>query len=137
MEAVWPLVGVIIGALLSPFATFWFARFRERSDRKRDAYLKFLKAIAAASNLTDERAQQSAAVLLREANLEVAVYGSPAVVQKVRETMKYENLKQTGAQAAFSNVLTAIRRDVGSKVFAEQLDAIGDIFFAQRPTEKE
>ena len=133
LTAILTLAGVIVGAVLSPWVAYKFARQREAYVCKREAYLTFMSAVAAISNAdqSDETNLRTAEVALRTANLAVCLHGSQSVVEKLSELMKYENLRQTGARVAFTNLVTTMRRDLAAKDFPDDAHTIGNIVFLE------
>lgn len=123
-------MGVIIGATLSPLTTFLFARARERSERKRDAYISFVRSIANVANKPDQSTNRTELLdALRRANLEMMIYGSPAVIAAVRELMKIKDLGHPDAVPVFTKVLVEMRRDVGAKKFSTESKEIQSVIF--------
>ena len=128
--AILPLVGVVIGAILSPLATFAFARAREREERKRDAYISFVRAIANIANRPDQFDGKPELIdALRRANLEMMIYGSPLVIVAVRDIMRIKDLGRPEAIPAFTSVLIEMRRDVGAKKFDTEAEEIRSVVF--------
>lgn len=122
--AILPLVGVIIGAFLAPWSAYLFARSKDREERRRDAYLAFLRAIGDIANKykIDNRAQLLDAV--RRANLELMLYGSPQVIEKMKDVIRIADFSRPEIQPVFVGVLMEMRRDVGSRRFETEAELI-------------
>lgn len=131
-NAILPLVGVLLGAILSPLVAFLFARAREREERKRDAYIAFVRSIANIANRPDQFDGKSELIdALRRANLEMMIYGSPTVIAAVKEIMRIKDFSRPEAAPAFTQVLVEMRRDVGAKKFATEASEIRSVMFGE------
>jgi hypothetical protein len=123
-SAVLPLVGVVIGAFLAPLGAYLFARAKEREERRRDAYIAFLRAIADIANKGDLPNKAALIDAVRRANLEIMLYGSPQVLEKMREIIRIADFSLPEARPAFVAVVVEMRRDVGSKRFQTEANLI-------------
>jgi hypothetical protein len=123
-SVVLPLIGVVIGAFLAPYGAYLFARSKEREERRRDAYIAFLRAIADIAN--KDAAANNATLIdaVRRANLEIMLYGSPQVLEKMRDIIRIADFSLPEARPAFVAVMVEMRRDVGSKRFQTEANLI-------------
>lgn len=128
IAAILPLLGVLIGAALQ----YAFGQRLENRKllvaQKSQAYSDFIRITAASGHSRD--AEKVA--LIADAKTRICIYGSLAVVQKLRDFDKTGAIAaRTDGETALLALLSAMREDVTGKGFAGREDVFRPLLFGE------
>ncbi len=137
VAAILPVLGVVFGAVLH----FWFSRnsadWSRFQDKRVQAYVDFLKAVAGisqAQRFKDKKAEQESAALLADARARIAVFGHSDVLAALAAFDRTDKmLTSPNACQAFTELVRTVRRVSNVEVAPLNRDELFLALFGNAP----
>lgn len=122
--AVFPLLGVVVGAALH----FWFARAADREKQagtlRSQAYSDYLRAVAAAGHLRSDEDLRDALRDAADAKARIAIYGSASVIKALSRFEEVGAVLSGGpSKEAFVSLVSKMRSQ-GDNVPSRELENV-------------
>jgi hypothetical protein len=134
LVAIVGFLGVILGGIVQSVFTRWIAVENFRRDIKRQLYGSFVDIVWQTNtvNFQGRSAEQEAVhrEFLQLAT-KITLYGSPKVVKLLAPIMHNASIADSDGQNRMSNLIGAMRQDVGEKVNGDMGEDIRTILFSR------
>jgi hypothetical protein len=134
LVAIVGFLGVIIGGVVQSVFSRWIAVENFRRDIKRQLYGSFVDVVWQANTVNFEgRSDEKDSVAREFVQLatKIALYGSPEVVGLLAPIMQNASVTDHDGQVRLSDLIAAMRRDVGQKISDDMGQDIRTILFSR------